>query len=80
VWDGPNPALGTGGSGDCLAGVVGALLAVGLDGYQAALAAVALHGTAGRTLADADGWFTADRLPEALGRVAFACRTGALTV
>lgn len=76
VWDGANPALGTGGSGDCLAGVVGAMLAAGLDGYDAARAAVALHGAAGRTLADEEGWFTADRLPEALARISLACRTG----
>jgi len=80
VWDGANPALGTGGSGDCLAGVVGAMLAVGLDGYDAARAAVALHGTAGQALADAEGWFTADRLPEALARISLACRTGAAEV
>jgi len=76
VWDGRNPALGTGGSGDCLAGVVGALLARGLDGYEAARAAVALHGVAGRDLADLDGWFTAERLPGALARRAAACMAG----
>jgi NAD(P)H-hydrate epimerase len=73
VWDGANPALGTGGSGDCLAGVVGALLARGLTGFDAAVAAVALHGTAGRVLASEQGWFTADGLPEAIARTALAC-------
>lgn len=80
VWDGPNPALGTGGSGDCLAGVVGAFLALGLDGYEAAQAAVVVHGLAGRSLADREGWFTADRLPDELARVSLACRTSAGTV
>jgi len=76
VWDGGEPALGTGGSGDCLAGVVGAFLAVGLGAYEAAVAAVALHGAAGKELAGQEGWFTADRLPEALSRTASACRRG----
>lgn len=73
VWDGANPALGTGGSGDCLAGVVGAFLAAGQDAYDAARAAVALHGVAGATLLRDEGWFTADRLPATLARVA-TCR------
>lgn len=75
VWDGANPALGTGGSGDCLAGVVGAFLAAGLGGYEAARAAVVLHGVAGAELARTEGWFTADRLPEALAKASLACRT-----
>jgi len=76
VWDGANPALGTGGSGDCLAGVVGALLARGLGGFEAAAGAVALHGTAGRELASQRGWFTADQLPEALAKRSAACMAG----
>jgi len=78
VWDGTEPALGTGGSGDCLAGVVGALLAAGLEAYEAAVAAVALHGAAGKGLARREGWFTADRLPEALALLSSACRTVSL--
>jgi NAD(P)H-hydrate epimerase len=77
VWDRANPTLGTGGSGDCLAGVVGAFLARGWDGFDAACAAVVLHAEAGRRLADAEGWFTADRLPRALAKVSAACRTTA---
>jgi len=73
VWDGANPTLATGGSGDCLAGVTGALLAKGLGAFEAAAAAVALHGAAGRALADEAGWYTADRLPEALAKTAAAC-------
>lgn len=62
VWDGRCPALACAGSGDCLAGFAGAFLAWGLDAFQAASAAVVLHGTAGRSLALSDGWFNAEDL------------------
>jgi ADP-dependent NAD(P)H-hydrate dehydratase / NAD(P)H-hydrate epimerase len=42
-----NPGLATGGTGDVLAGVIGALLAQGLDPYAAARLGVHLHGMAG---------------------------------
>src|SRR5678809_958609 len=42
-----NPGMATGGTGDVLSGIVGALLARGLDGWTAAVAAVHLHGAAG---------------------------------
>jgi NAD(P)H-hydrate epimerase len=42
-----NPGLATGGSGDVLAGVVGALLARGASAWVAATAAVYAHGLAG---------------------------------
>jgi NAD(P)H-hydrate epimerase len=45
-----NPALGSGGTGDVLTGVVAALLAQGLEALDAATAAAYLHGAA------ADGW------------------------
>jgi hydroxyethylthiazole kinase-like uncharacterized protein yjeF len=41
------PALATGGTGDVLSGVVGAMLAAGLDGFDAAVAAVTIHAEAG---------------------------------
>lgn len=47
----PNPLLATGGSGDVLAGVIGALLASGLDPYEAALLGVSWHSAAGLRLA-----------------------------
>ncbi|MEB0139868.1 MULTISPECIES: NAD(P)H-hydrate dehydratase [unclassified Undibacterium] len=51
-----NPGLASGGSGDVLAGLVGALLAQGMDGDAAARLAVWLHGAAADQLvADGDG-------------------------
>jgi hydroxyethylthiazole kinase-like uncharacterized protein yjeF len=43
--------LATGGTGDVLSGVAGALLAAGLSGYDAASAAAYLHGLSGRLAA-----------------------------
>ncbi|MEC5406777.1 NAD(P)H-hydrate dehydratase [Paraburkholderia sp. MPAMCS5] len=45
-----NAALATGGTGDVLGGIIGALLAQHLPGYEAALAGVYLHGLAADTL------------------------------
>jgi hydroxyethylthiazole kinase-like uncharacterized protein yjeF len=41
------PALATGGSGDVLAGMIGALLAQGMTPFEAAACGVAIHGAAG---------------------------------
>jgi NAD(P)H-hydrate repair Nnr-like enzyme with NAD(P)H-hydrate dehydratase domain len=46
----PNAALGKGGTGDVLTGILGALLAQGLAPWQAARLAVAVHAEAGREL------------------------------
>lgn len=43
-----SPHLATAGSGDVLAGIIGAMLARGLDPFDAACAAAWLHGDAGR--------------------------------
>ncbi|HWI09608.1 MAG TPA: NAD(P)H-hydrate dehydratase [Solirubrobacteraceae bacterium] len=48
-------ALATAGTGDVLAGVVGTLLAKGLDPFLAACAAVRRHAAAGRVAADEHG-------------------------
>ena len=45
-----NPALGTGGTGDVLAGVIGSLLAQGVPTWEAACLGVHLHGVAGEHL------------------------------
>jgi NAD(P)H-hydrate epimerase len=49
------PELATGGSGDVLAGVIGALLAQGVPAVDAARAAVFVHGVAGEQLAKEHG-------------------------
>lgn len=49
------PALATAGSGDVLAGAIGALLAAGLDPFSAAACGVALHGAAGLLAAERIG-------------------------
>ena len=64
-----NPALATGGSGDVLSGVCGALLAQGWSAWQAALGATWLHGHAADILvATGDGpiGLTASELPVAI--------------
>jgi len=65
------PFLATAGTGDVLSGVVGALLAQGLDGLRAAAAAAFVHGCAGRL-----GWRRGlvagdliDLLPAAIARL-----------
>ena len=61
------PALGTGGSGDVLAGVIASLLGQGLEPFEAAALGVYLHARAGeelsRRLGDA-GLMATDLLPE----------------
>lgn len=47
-----NPALGTGGTGDVLAGIIGSLLAQGVPTWEAACLGVHLHGVAGEHLRD----------------------------
>jgi NAD(P)H-hydrate epimerase len=53
-WINPtgNPAMATAGTGDVLAGVIGALLCQGLDPLQAAQCGVYLHGLAGDRVRD----------------------------
>jgi NAD(P)H-hydrate epimerase len=62
ILDGMNPALGTGGSGDLLAGIIGGFLAGGLKAEIAAGAGVLVHHLAGKHAYAELGWFTADEL------------------
>lgn len=61
-----NPALASAGTGDVLAGIIGGLLAQGLDPFEAAVTGVFLHGAAGdeasARLGDA-GVLASDLLP-----------------
>ena len=50
-----NPGMASGGMGDVLSGVTGALLAQGLTLFDAATAAVCLHAQAADNVADSDG-------------------------
>lgn len=59
-------SLATGGSGDVLAGMIGALLARGMDSFQAACAGVWLHG---RAAADFGPGLIAEDLPDRLPAV-----------
>jgi NAD(P)H-hydrate epimerase len=67
-----SPALATAGTGDCLAGLIGALMARGLEAWAAACAGVHVHGVAGE-LADARrfGAVAAD-IADAIGRAVAA--------
>jgi hydroxyethylthiazole kinase-like uncharacterized protein yjeF len=69
------PALATAGSGDVLAGVIGAFLAAGAEPMAAAACGVAVHGTAGLLAADRIGSAgvmardIATLVPEAIGQL-----------
>ncbi|MEX2430969.1 MAG: NAD(P)H-hydrate dehydratase, partial [Dehalococcoidia bacterium] len=62
-----NPALATAGTGDVLSGIIGALMGQGATPYDAAVAGVHIHGTAGeRVRADTGdtGLLASDLLPQ----------------
>ena len=65
-----NPGMATGGSGDVLSGLIGALLAQGLTAFDAACLAVHVHGAAGDATAErlSEPGLIAEDLPDAIGR------------
>jgi len=69
------PALATAGSGDVLAGAIGAFLAAGATPFDAAVCGVAVHGAAGLIAAERIGTAgvmardLAAILPEAIGQL-----------
>ena len=76
-----NPGMASGGMGDVLTGLIGGLLAQGLDAWQAACLGVYVHGLAANRLAAASGvrmgfvaGDVARELPMAFNQV--ACRGG----
>ena len=69
VVDGMNPAMATGGAGDVLAGLIGALLCAGLSAYQAARAGALLHAVAGARAYRRRGWFLSEDLPAEVSEV-----------
>lgn len=70
-----NPGMATGGSGDVLSGIIGALLAQGLSPFDAAALAVHVHGVSGDLAAERFGQVSmiatdiVDALPEAFKRL-----------
>jgi NAD(P)H-hydrate epimerase len=70
-----NPGMATGGMGDVLGGMIAALLARGIDPFDAAIAAVYIHGFAGDMLKDEMGDIglaaldLAERIPFAIKRL-----------
>ena len=60
-----SPALATAGTGDVLAGMLGALLAQGFEAWQSVMAAVWLHGAATRDAGDI-GLVAGDLAPQAV--------------
>jgi NAD(P)H-hydrate epimerase len=66
------PAMGVGGTGDVLSGVIGTLLA-SLPAFDAAVAGVYLHGLAGELAAVGDRGLFASDLAHALPRAILAC-------
>lgn len=65
-----NPGLGTGGSGDVLTGLIAALIAQGMEPFEAACLGVHVHGAAGDRVARERSMagLVAEDLPDAISR------------
>jgi ADP-dependent NAD(P)H-hydrate dehydratase / NAD(P)H-hydrate epimerase len=70
------PAMAVGGTGDVLAGAIGALLGQQLPAFDAAIAGVYLHGLAGELAANGDRGLLASELAAALPRAIAQCVAG----
>jgi len=69
VVDGMNAALGTGGSGDILAGIIAGFLASGMAPHEAAWRGAVVHQEAGRRQRLEGGWFLAEDLLPRISRI-----------
>jgi len=69
IYDGMNPLLGTGGTGDVLAGMITGILAQGVDLFSAATAGVLLLGEAAREAEKTYGYFLSQDLLSSISRV-----------
>lgn len=70
VWDGREPTLAVAGSGDALAGLVAGLIARGAPAWDAARAAVIIHGLSGR-IAARRGFYEAGDIVAEAARLAY---------
>ncbi len=69
IYDGVNPALGTGGTGDVLAGIIAGLLCAGTGARDAACLGVLIHGKAAERAFEERGWFLAEDLPPYISKI-----------
>ncbi len=67
--EGLNPSLGVAGSGDVLAGLIGALLSGGMEPRRASLLGVLLHQEAGWVARSKRGYYDSETLVDILGEV-----------
>jgi NAD(P)H-hydrate epimerase len=69
VIEGMNPALGTAGSGDVLTGIIAALLAQGMDAYEAAVTGAGIHQRCGEAASHNMPGFISEDLLNFLSRI-----------
>lgn len=69
IYDGMNPLLGTGGTGDVLAGMITGILAQGIDCFSAATLGVLLLGEVAREAGTLHGYFLSQDLLPVISKV-----------